>query len=317
MARQASSTLQKISPDRIKPNPDNPRLIFLEEEMNELLASIEEGGIRVPVSLYADGAHFVLLDGERRWRCAKRLNLREIPAVVQPKPTRLENLLMMFNIHNVRVDWDLMPMAFKLGEIRDMLSGVGQDAGPRALAAITGVRLPTVRRALELLDLPVKYQRLLINEGNKPRSERRIKADLFIEIYKSFNAIERYNAELAAKIGKRRYIDAMVRKYLEGVIDNVVAFRDVSKIARASLAGGDQEAARLALLRLVKDFSYSTSDAFRDTVESAYLQRDIGTRARSLAEKLHGVSGRRRLSAEAKSALVKLRSEIDRLLGRA
>src|SRR5712691_8007995 len=152
---KASATLQEISPDRIRKNPDNPRLVFREDEMNELLESIKEVGIKVPVSLFQDGHHYVLIDGERRWRCSKRLNLPSMPAIVQPKPTRLENLLMMFNIHNVRVDWDPMPMALKLGEIRRMLEKEGKDTSPKALAAITGVRLPSVRRALELLDLPM------------------------------------------------------------------------------------------------------------------------------------------------------------------
>ncbi len=116
-----ASSLQDISPDKIRKNPDNPRLIFRETEMNELLESIGEVGIKVPISVYLDGARYTLLDGERRWRCAKKLNLRSVPAIVQPKPTHLENLLMMFNIHNVRVDWDPMPMALKLGEIRSML----------------------------------------------------------------------------------------------------------------------------------------------------------------------------------------------------
>ncbi len=184
--------LQEISPDRVKQNPDNPRLIFQEDEMNELLESIREVGIKVPVSVYLDGHHFTLLDGERRWRCAKKLNLKTLPAIVQPKPSRLENFLMMFNIHNVRVDWDLMPMALKLGDVRDMLTKEGKDTSPKSLSAVTGVRLPTIRRALELLDLPTKYRKMLLKEAEKPRSQQKIKADLFIEVYKSMRAVERY-----------------------------------------------------------------------------------------------------------------------------
>src|SRR5580704_16423471 len=182
---QRAGMLQEIKPDKIRANPDNPRLVFREDEMQQLMDSIKEVGIKVPVSLYQDGSKFVLLDGERRWRCAKKLNLKVVPAIVQPKPTRLENLLMMFNIHNVRVDWDLMPMALKLGEVREMLEKEGKDISPKALAAVTGVRLSTVRRALELLDLPAKYQKLLLREAEKPRNQQRIKADLFIEVYKS------------------------------------------------------------------------------------------------------------------------------------
>src|SRR5688572_14071224 len=118
----ATETLQEIHPDTINPNPQNPRLIFREEEMNQLLVSIKEVGIRVPLSVYHErGSKFTLIDGERRWRCARKLNLTSVPVIVYPRPSPLENLLMMFNIHKVRSDWDIMPMALKLDDIRGML----------------------------------------------------------------------------------------------------------------------------------------------------------------------------------------------------
>jgi len=171
---QRTATLQQVSPDKIRANPDNPRLAFREDEMQQLMDSIKEVGIKVPVSLYEDGSKLVLLDGERRWRCAKRLNLGAIPAIIQPKPTRLENILMMFNIHNVRVDWDPMPMALKLKIVRELLEKEGKATSPKALSAVTGVPLASVRRALDLLDLPQKYQNMLVNEAEKPRSEQRV-----------------------------------------------------------------------------------------------------------------------------------------------
>jgi ParB/RepB/Spo0J family partition protein len=308
------SPLQEINPDRIRQNPDNPRLIFQEEEMNDLLESIREVGIKVPVSVYSDGTKYTLLDGERRWRCAKKLNLTVVPAIVQPKPTRLENLLMMFNIHNVRVDWDLMPMALKLGDVRDMLTKEGKDTSPKALAAVTGVRLPTIRRALDLLDLPAKYQRMLLKEAAKPRNQQKVKADLFIEVYKSMHAVERYVPVVFKQVTKAAYVDSMVKKYVGGVVDNVVAFREVSKIARAELAGGDKEKAAPTIIKLVKDNKYSISQAFEDTVQAAYEQRDLLTRLRGITAKLEGYKTARGLSQEIRAALEGLKTEIDRML---
>lgn len=314
MARP-TAVLREIPPDKIRPNPDNPRLIFREEDMVELMDSIREVGIKVPVSLYEDGAKFVLLDGERRWRCAKRLNLAIVPAIVQPKPTKLENLLMMFNIHNVRVDWEPMPMALKLKEVKVLLERGGQTATPKALAAVTGVPLASVRRALDLLELPQRYQDMLLKEATKPRSEQRIKADLFIEIYKSLHAVERHAPEALESVSRAEYIDAMVRKYRHGVIDNVVAYREVSRIARAELAGVDKSEAIPAIVKLVKSKTYGIADAYRDTVESAYERRDLLTKVQGIEEKLKGVKATS-LSADLRRALKALRSQIDRLLGR-
>lgn len=311
---KAVTPLQEINPDSIRQNPDNPRLIFQEDEMNELLESIREVGIKVPVSVYSDGHRYTLLDGERRWRCAKKLNLNLVPAIVQPKPTRLENLLMMFNIHNVRVDWDSMPMALKLGEVRAMLEKEGKDINPKALAAVTGVRLTTVRRALELLDLPAKYQKLLLREAEKPRNQQRIKADLFIEVYKSLHAVERYVPAVFEQVTKAAYVDSMVKKYVTGVVDNVVAFREVSKIARAERAGVESEKATPTIVKLVKDKKYSVDQAYEDTVQAAYEQRDLLSKLHGITAKLAAYKSVKGLRQEIRGALEQLRAEIDRVL---
>lgn len=310
-----SGALQEISPDRIKRNPDNPRLIFHEDEMNVLLESIREGGIRVPVSVYADNGRYTLIDGERRWICAKKLNLRSIPALVQPKPTRLENLLIMFNIHNVRVNWDLMPMALKLGEIKDMLEKEGREASPKTLAVLTGVRPVTVRRALDLLALPRKYQTMLLKEAEKPRGEQRITPDVFIEVHKSLHAVERHAPEVFRSVTKADYVDSMVTKYINGVVDNVVAYRDVSRIARAELAGVRREDAAPAIIRLVRDRHYSIKEAFEHTVQFALEQRELLTRVRGLVERLSTFGASARLDGETRAALEQLKSEISRVLG--
>ncbi len=311
-----NASLEQIAPDKIRPNPDNPRLIFHEEDMQELLESIKAVGIKVPVSLYQDGQRFVLIDGERRWRCAKKLNLQTVPAIVQPKPTPLQNLLMMFNIHNVRVDWDLMPMALKLREVRDLLEKERQPTNPKALSSATGVALPTVRRALDLLDLPQKYQHLLLKEAQKPRAEQKIKADLFVEIYKSLHAVERHAPEVLQSVTKPQYIESMVQKYVDDVVDNVVAYRDVSKIARAELAGTSKRDAIPVLVKLVRSKSYSVKDAYHDTVESAYERRELLSRLESFTKKLGDIKTGSSLTPEVTKALQRLRSEIDRILER-
>lgn len=311
---RTATPLQEIPIDNIRPNPENPRLIFREEEMNDLLESIREVGIKVPISVYEDRAKFVLLDGERRWRCAKRLNHRTVPAITQPKPTKLENLLMMFNIHNVRVDWDIMPMALKLNDIRELLAKEGKPTNAKALSGITGVRLATVRRALELLELPAKYRAMLLREAEKPRSEQRIKADLFIEVNKSLHTIERHVPEVFKQFDKRDYIDAMVGKYVAEVVDNVVGFRELSKIARAEQTKVSRTNAAEAIVRLVKQPHYSIKDAYADTVQVAYEQRDIVSRIGTLVKKLAAFRSPRSLGPDARAALEQLRAEISRLL---
>ena len=286
MAQITNTALDHINPDLIDKNPVNPRLIFREAEMNQLLDSIREVGIQVPLSVYSSGKRFVLLDGERRWRCAKKLNLKTVPVLIQPQPSPLENLLTMFNIHNVRTDWDLMPMALKLKDVKELLVEAGQSGTPKALSAVTGVSLPTVRRALELLELPKRYQKLLLDEGKKPRDQQTITADLFVEVNKSKRVIEQYQPQVFEEVSEEQFVDGMIDKYREGVVNNVVRFRDISKIARVERTGGDPAVATPALVRLVRDKSYKIETAYQDTVESAYVIRDVGSRISSLKSRL-------------------------------
>lgn len=312
-ATKLKRQLMEVSPDDIRPNPDNPRMIFREDEMNELLESIAEVGIQVPITVYEDRG-YVILDGERRWRCSKRLNLKVVPSIVHPKPTKLENLLMMFNIHNVRVQWDIMPMAYKLGEIRTLLTREGQNVSPQALSTITGVRLPTVKRCMELLELPKHYRDLLMKEAQKPKGEQRITADLFIEINKAYNVVEKYVPESLKKFDKPEFVDSMVNKYLAGNVGSVTAFRDLSKLARAELAGVDKAGAIGAITKLVKQRNYSVEDAYRDTVEIAYEKRDLLTKISLLGEKIISLKRVVSKTPELIQALERLKKQIDEVI---
>lgn len=309
------SNLIDIPTSNIKPNPENPRLIFREIELQKLLESIREVGVKVPIAVYEDRGKYVLLDGERRWRCTLKLNLKTIPALVQPKPSRLENLLMMFNIHNVRVQWDLLPMALKLRDIRDMLEKEGKSTDFSHLAGITGLSIATVKRAFELLELPKKYQDMLLKEAEKPRAEQKVTADLFIEINKAMKAIEKYTPEVLKEVPKTKFVDSMFHKYVTGIENSVVGFRRISKIARAEKTGVPRSSVVPILVDLAIKPEYSIEQAYTDTVSAAYEARDLSTKASTLAESLSKYRSARSFPETLKVNLSKLREQIDRLLG--
>lgn len=281
------STLAHISPSLIEKNPENPKMVFREDELSALQESIAEVGIKVPLSVYREGENkYVLLDGERRWRCSKKLNLKNVPLIIQPKPSKLENLLMMFNIHNVRVNWDPMPMALKLADIKKLLEKEGEPTNIKELAAVTGLSPSAVKRLQDLLSLPEKYQKMLLTEAKKPRSKQEYTADLFIEIFKSLHAIERHVPEVLESIDKSTYIDSMVDKYIGGIERNVVNFRNISKIARYESAQITKNIAVNELIKLVKKEKYSIDDAYKNTVSQNYEQKDMLSKVSSMIEKL-------------------------------
>ena len=99
-----------------KKNPENPRMIFYEEDLSILKASIKNNGILVPLTVYKKPTEkkYTILDGERRWKCALDLRLKTVPANEIHPPSKKQNILLMFNIHKVHKDWELVPTALKL-----------------------------------------------------------------------------------------------------------------------------------------------------------------------------------------------------------
>jgi ParB family chromosome partitioning protein len=75
--------VREIDVARIRPNPNQPRVQFDEEALDELADSIRERGVLQPILLRPDGENYLIIAGERRWRAAQRARLHAIPAIVR------------------------------------------------------------------------------------------------------------------------------------------------------------------------------------------------------------------------------------------
>ena len=75
--------VREIEIGRIRPNPEQPRVQFNEEAIDELADSIAERGVLQPILLRPHGDGFEIIAGERRWRAAQRARLHTIPAIVR------------------------------------------------------------------------------------------------------------------------------------------------------------------------------------------------------------------------------------------
>jgi ParB family chromosome partitioning protein len=75
--------VREIELSRIRRNPNQPRMQFDEEALEELAQSIRERGVLQPILLRPDGDSYQIVAGERRWRAAQRAQLHAIPAIVR------------------------------------------------------------------------------------------------------------------------------------------------------------------------------------------------------------------------------------------
>lgn len=307
-------TLRHIDPELILKNPENPRIIFREDELDALMRSIEQVGIQVPLSVYEKGKKFILIDGERRWRCSMKLGLEEVPVIIEPEPTPLNNLLMMFNIHNVRIQWDLLALAFKIEKVRELIKREQHvELSKKEIADLTGVNAATITRCDDLLSLPKKYQEIIWKELEKPKGEQKFTEDLFIEIKKSIKTIESYLPEIVEKHKSNKILDVFFEKYKEGIENNRVRFRDISKIARGELVGIPRQKILQTIKKYIEVFGYTIDQAFEESVADAYSER---TTEKKLTDLLSFLKETKSLDEheDLREILSDLRKQINRLL---
>jgi len=151
---------REIDPALIEPNPRQPRQVFDDEALAELVHSIREFGLMQPIVVRAvDGAQrsggqrYQLVMGERRWRAAQAAGMTAIPAIV--RETEEDNLLrdaLLENIH--RVQLNPLEEAAAYQQLLDEF-GVTHDE----LAARIGRSRPLITNMIRLLRLPIPVQR--------------------------------------------------------------------------------------------------------------------------------------------------------------
>lgn len=286
MARtlRAERSLKHLSPDIIEPNPENPRIVFRQEEMESLMVSIDKHGIQVPLTVYMDNGRYFLLDGERRWRCARKLNLETVPALVQPKPTELENLVLMYNIHALREQWDYFTIASKLERIILLFEAEnGERPGEVTLSELTGLSRGAIRRCYLLLDLPDQFKEMILSELDLPKSQQKLSEDFFIEMERSLKTVSTRLPRYSDHLDEIRSV--LIDKFKRGIIPAVTDFRQLSKMATAIEGLGiPQSHVIRSMDRIFSKNDYSIKNGFSDTVSFEYEEKKIVRYASSLLD---------------------------------
>lgn len=308
--------VQLVPVDSVKPNPENPRLIFHQDELDALQDSIKQQGILVPLTIYRDSSGYRILDGERRWRCAKKLGIPKIPAIVQPKPSPLQNIMMMFAIHHRRNEWDPLPTALKLQSLEDLYARVHRvRPTEKTLAELASLTRGEVRRYKKLLALPEEYKSRLMEELSKPRSQQTLTVDHVLEATAAAQAMRK--RQILDEVEEEQLRRAIVGKFSSGSIDSTVDPRKFSKLARAvEREEVSREAARRVTRRFIADEQYSIRQLFSDTVEEADFQHGAELMVERLIERLQQIKTREYdVSQSLAEKLQALRRQISRLLG--
>src|SRR5882757_8429728 len=154
LAAVPGASFAEIEVEKISPNPKQPRSVFDEDAMAELVHSVKEIGLLQPIVVRKiEDDKYELVMGERRWRATQLAGLTSIPAIV--RDTADEVMLrdaLLENLHRSQLN----PLE-EAAAYQQMLDDFG--CTQEVLATRIGRSRPQISNTLRLLKLPSGVQR--------------------------------------------------------------------------------------------------------------------------------------------------------------
>jgi ParB family transcriptional regulator, chromosome partitioning protein len=225
---------RRLATSALRPNARNPRRVFSNAELDELVASLRERGIIQPIiarPVRGASEAYEIIAGERRWRAAQRAGLHDVPVVVVDA-TDAEALQMAI-IENVQRA-DLNPLEEANGYQALMEEfGNSQDE----IAKVIGKSRSHVANTLRLLKLP-EAVKVHIHSGKLSAGHARM-------LIGQPNA-EELAEEIVARGLNVRQVEAMARELGQKK-------ENTQKNGRQSPARADKNANMIALEKRISD----------------------------------------------------------------
>ncbi|HNV86677.1 MAG TPA: ParB/RepB/Spo0J family partition protein [Candidatus Omnitrophota bacterium] len=154
-AAEGTQNIRMIPVSAILPNPEQPRIQFSDETLQELADSMKEQGVLQPVIVTQKGNGYQLICGERRVRAANLAGMEKIPAVIKEvSPDKILEAALVENIQ--REDLNPIEEALAYGKLIEEQKLSQDDVAKRV-----GKNRSTVANSLRLLRLPREVQDLV------------------------------------------------------------------------------------------------------------------------------------------------------------
>jgi len=157
---QHGEVVSSLSVEQILPNRYQPRTTFAENELSELVQSVQEHGVLQPIVVRRKGdGMYELIAGERRLRAVKIAGLPTIPALV--RNSNDEKALALALVENIqRQDLNPMEEARAYSQLMGEF-GLTQDLVARSV----GKDRSSIANMLRLLMLPKEVQQFIESDA--------------------------------------------------------------------------------------------------------------------------------------------------------
>jgi len=310
---------------QIETNSLNPRKRFVDTEEDVLIESLLSKGLLNPIIVFKRKSdnRYIILDGERRYRAFKKINKKEIAChVLEKEPTELENLSLMFHIHNVREEWTdfaiaqtLIKVVYEMGKDIKRL----ERKDKLELAKITSLSEYKINKYLIFYDYPESILKKFMESEMQEVPVKGMDPDILAEMHAPLKIIEKELPNFLKKYSKEKIIDACVKKKAKGIIRTNRDFRALTKSLTAMKKGSVRKEVMFDKLEsFLKESEVTPLNIYEDTSETIYQVDSILKKAETLIKELQNLNLNQITKDERKSIevyLEKLTSILNGKLG--
>ncbi|MEE9507443.1 MAG: ParB/RepB/Spo0J family partition protein [Thermoplasmata archaeon] len=260
-------TLMQIDVTMVDRNPENPRESFEGEHMDRLRESISRMGILNPllVTEVETSDRKMLIDGERRWKCAKDLGIKEVPAMVlEREPSEDEKFEIMLHLHRNREDWDSWE---RVDVVNHMIEKFEGESDRRVAKRLT-MKPSEVKMARVVGSYPPKLRQECKNSG--------LDADFLHEVDKNLNKMldlpkikKHYDMPSIGKVFLQKRNERALRRVLDlRRVRKLIELKEQSDIGPKRVEE--------VLLKMLKDIGYTLREAEDELqAEEQYEAQDV------------------------------------------
>ncbi len=212
--------LAAIPIDQVHPNPNQPRRFINPQGLDELTESIRTRGVLQPIIVKREGAGFMIMAGERRYRAARAAGLRTLPAIVRdddPNEIALIENLQREDLTALEEAEGLGAMVARYGYTHQALAQLLHKSRPYVSNMLVLTRLPAEVKA-EVHRYPAISREILMATARQGSEEemlklwRRVKlANLSVHKFREARRGDSGDAVAAAVMAAARRLNRKLR----------------------------------------------------------------------------------------------------------
>ena len=248
----AQRELKDVILSDLIPNVMNPRDNFVGPHMDRLRSSIAEMGILQPLlaTKLNTSDKLMIIDGERRWKCAVDLQLETVPVNVFTKePSDDDKYRIMLHIHRNRVDWE----SWERIEVVQHMIMKFQDESDSKIANRLGMKSSNIKMARIVMSYPQDLRGSVQKSGFDP--------DFIIEMDKNLIGLLEFK-KIRDDYDKAKLCRIFLQKKQDRVMRKVLDVRKIKKLYELRNQDGiDVNKLEKVLLNLLQDPMYKIQEA--------------------------------------------------------